>query len=234
MDQVGYRANLIELETQARALLAQQGAEVAKAWLRQMTPWNNDEAGLYVASLGQQAEIATLAKTSARVAAELEKQRGKGVLTAEEIIAALQYGLFLERSRLLLPWHAPLVYLARVGRPAVVVGSILEWPDELIFNGLSVSVSTGTLLTTRGLYHINCKPANYAVWGDPWIGVESELAHLSSALGMTAERWIWGGYQWRLGHASVALKFYDCNEFHYSEDFHKYVEVATDFDLVGG
>ena len=59
----GFNVNFVELETQARASLAQHGVD-AKSWLKQVTLWNDQEAGIYVAALNQPTELTRLAQTT--------------------------------------------------------------------------------------------------------------------------------------------------------------------------
>jgi hypothetical protein len=144
------------------------------------------------------------------------------------LTAALQRGLLLERRGLLLPWGASWQEVARLSGAAAerhdtATGTALalQWPDESVLGGLAVSVAAAFLLPAEpGLSVLHCRPAA-AYWGDPWAGLEPELAALRAAFGLPGERRLWGGYDWHLGTVDVALLFHDLNEFHYAESFAK-------------
>ncbi len=223
-----------DVENAVRGLLAQDEGYQAVRWLMDLG-WEPDAATAYVLSVlrrwehKQSQQGASLLAPSPDTIARAYGDHS----TPAEMIALLQYGLYLEAREVLLPWNTPLIKLEQLGAPQTRKSywpkewyyETLEWPNESVLHGLSVCVIVPSILSCRGLSSIACQLPDSAFDGDPWVGIEPELSHLSRVLGPPTQKRSWGGYVWKLGKVKVALGFRSCNEMYQVEDFNKHVEV---------
>lgn len=225
-----------DVENAVRGLLAQDKGYQAVRWLKDLG-WKADAATEYVLSVLRHWEREHCQQESRSLipSADTIARAYGDHSTPAEMIALLQYGLYLEVRKMLLPWNTPLIKLEQLGPPQTRKASdwlkewyneFLEWPDEAVLRGLSVCVSVCSLLSFRGLASIQCQLADSAFDGDPWVGIELELSHLAHVLGPPTRKRSWGGYVWTIGKVEVNLGFRSCNEMYQVEDFYKYVEVS--------
>ena len=218
-----------EIQAHLRAQFEHDNADAAASWLHRQHHVEWERANEYVIeqfrawSIEREKMFGTRVK---QLPAHLEKRLQQRTVSPEEWGETLQCGLWLERRKIFLPWRAQLHELEQLGpHKTLANGSILCWDDETIFDGLKMQVSTNSLLTTRGLYHLNCKPPDYAVWEDAVEGTRAERAHLTRMLG--EPRAPWQDF-WQWNSVGVRITTYSPNEFHFSEPLHKYVEIRFD------
>ncbi len=136
----------------------------------------------------------------------------------------LSDGLLLECRKVLLPWNATLAELLVLGSPLVEGSDLcLKWANACILDGLTVScVSADTY--SPGLCRITCQPTHYAT-----DYLEPEFDHLGRLLGQSTKIWHCGyGAMWQLGKVRVELRIHSCNEFMYTESYHKWLHIECD------
>jgi hypothetical protein len=207
-------------EKGVRALLEQGNELGAIRLVRETMGCGLREAQEYIAAVVEQwqTQREQTDTDSPPIPTDLTGRMESSQLTREEWIATLQKGLYLERRKVFLSWNASLSKLEGLGAPLEKGRrGFLIWPDESILGGLTGSVSTGTLLSLRGLYHINCQPDASSA---------AVTRHLCRVLGPPIEKITPGkGGLWRFGKVEIALRLYDPNPFHSAEAHHEYVEI---------
>jgi hypothetical protein len=154
--------------------------------------------------------------------ADLADRLARGCASPDDWKEVLPRGLYLERCRKFLAWGAPLAALEKLGaREGNASSGCLTWPDETIFGGLAVNVSTGSLLSSIGLFRINCVPHDDKIYGDLEQGLEPELGHLLSVLGGREPGW----RTWRFGRVVLSVESYRPNDFYSNAGYHKYIAI---------
>ena len=79
----------------------------------------------------------------------------------QDSITSLAEGLYLENSKVLIPWFKNLNEIAGLGGEKIQKHekfTQLFWPDEKVFGGLSVSVQAYN--NKNGIFHLTYKPEN--------------------------------------------------------------------------
>lgn len=195
-------------------------------WLRSRADLNYDTANAYliaaVRQWGLEQEQNRPSSIVAQFSPSLMQRLAERKATPADWAEALQSGMYLERCAAFLPWDASLAALERMGGNETSRNSgFLAWPNETIFGGLQVKLSTCSLLSSRGLYRLNCTPEDYQVYGDLDTGLAPELLHLKKALGEPN----YGEYTWLFGDIVLSIEAYSPNDFHSSASYHKYIAL---------
>ena len=148
--------------------------------------------------------------------------------TGAGFLEQLQIGVWCENRQTLLEWDTLLEeFLVLSDAEVEMDGEIyyLSWPNESILGGMEGELLASFLPDQPALHYLTFSPERFAVNGRIEDGLLPEWEHLTRLFGPPTEKRAGSGYRWIFDDLEILLLYRPCNEFHFVEDYHKWIAI---------